>query len=95
VTRASLREWWLHLAHPNTAFEYPDTDGTTITDPSQGIWCCPAINGVNSHKRCNASGCPAGSVFTQEMGSPPFRDTAADGDESEDLFAFCFANGGS
>jgi V8-like Glu-specific endopeptidase len=86
--------WWLNMVHPNNAFEYPDTDGSSLTDPAQGN-CCPWINGVNSHKRCNQAGCPPGSVFTQEMGSPQFDNTAADGDESEDVFADCFNNGGS
>jgi V8-like Glu-specific endopeptidase len=91
--------WWISLRHPNAAFDYGDTDGSGETDPpSFGIGAAsggPYINGVNSHKRCNAANCPAGSIFTQEMGSPQFRNTAADGDESEDVFAACFGNGGT
>ncbi len=63
-----------------------------------GSRCCPlinVINGVNSHKRCTQSGCPSGSVFTKEMGSPQFRNTTGDNNESEDVFAVCFTNGGS
>ncbi|MND07009.1 hypothetical protein D3C83_287500 [compost metagenome] len=55
------------------------------------------MNGVNSHKRCvgNCQSPPTTTtgVFWQEMTSPPFRNTAA-GDETEDNFAVCFANGG-
>jgi len=88
--------WWLSLRHPDGSFERPDTDGSLDTDPFQAAaFPGPYINGVNSHKRCNAGGCPAGSIFTQEMGSPQFRNTAPDGDESEDLHQFCFSNGGT
>ena len=83
--------WWLNLRHPTA--EVADTDGSDITDPAQGQ-CCPWINGVNSHKRCTTAGCPAGTVFTQEQGSPQFRNTAGDNNESEDVFAVCFSNGG-
>jgi V8-like Glu-specific endopeptidase len=83
--------WWLNVRAPSG--EVADTDGSGITDPAQGN-CCPWINGVNSHKRCTAAGCPPGFVFTQEMGSPPFRNTAGDNNESEDVFAVCFSNGG-
>jgi len=84
--------WWLNHVHNNT--ELADTDGSSLTDPAQGQ-CCPWINGVNSHKRCTQSGCPAGSIFTQEMGSPQFRNTSGDNNESEDVFAVCFNNGGT
>jgi V8-like Glu-specific endopeptidase len=91
--------WWISLRHPNGGFDYGDTDGSAVTDPpSFGVGLPaggPLINGVNSHKRCNAQGCPAGSIFTQEMGSPQFMNTAADSDESEDIFAACFADGGT
>lgn len=83
--------WWLSHTHANV--EFADTDGSGITDPGQGG--TPLLNGVNSHKRCTAAGCPAGTVFTQEMGSPQFRSTTADINESEDVFAVCFANGGT
>lgn len=84
--------WWLNQRHASV--EYADTDGSSLTDPGQGS-CCPWINGVNSHKRCNATGCPPPSIFTQEMGSPPFMSTVADVDESEDVFNVCFTNGGT
>jgi hypothetical protein len=83
--------WWLNLRAPS--LEVADTDGSEITDPGQGM-SGPLLNGVNSHKRCNTAGCPAGSLFTQEMGSPPFRATNNDSNESEDVFAMCFNNGG-
>jgi len=84
--------WWIGQRHENLAFEYADTDGSWITDPGQGGG--PYINGLNSHKRCNAAGCPPGSIFTQEQGSPPFLDTAA-GDDAASTHAACLANGGS
>ena len=65
-----------------------------LTDPSQGP-ASPFLNGINSHKRCTAAGCPPGTVFTQEMGSPQFRSAANDNNDSEDIFAICFANGGT
>jgi hypothetical protein len=90
--------WWISHRHPNAAFDYGDSDGSALTDPpSFGVLAAsggPYINGVNSHKRCNAGGCPAGSVFTQEMGSPQFLNSA-DTDEFEDRVGLCFANGGS
>lgn len=86
--------WWINHTHSYT--EFADTDGSSLTDPGQASGnCCPWINGVNSHKRCSQAGCPAGSVFTQEMGSPQFRNTSSDNNESEDVFALCFANGGT
>jgi V8-like Glu-specific endopeptidase len=84
--------WWFNMTHSNV--EFADTDGSNLTDPFQGGGS-PLINGVNSHKRCSQAGCPAGSIFTQEMGSPQFRSTAGDINESEDVFAVCFANGGT
>jgi hypothetical protein len=42
---------------------------------------------VNSHKRCTQAGCPAGSILTLEMGSPPFT-TEAGG--SNDFLSFLF-----
>jgi len=42
-------------------------------------------DGLNSHKRCTAAGCPPGSVLDNEMGSPPFTNEAGG---SEDFFAF-------
>jgi hypothetical protein len=83
--------WWINMVYGAT--EFPDTDGSNITDPSQGT-AVPLINGINSHKRCSKAGCAAG-IFTQEMGSPPFRNTTGDANESEDVFAKCFNNGGT
>ncbi len=85
--------WWINHTHSNV--EIADTDASSVTDPNQGGGTSPWLNGVNSHKRCNAGGCPAGSLFTQEMGSPQFRNTAADNNETEDVFAACFNNGGT
>jgi hypothetical protein len=77
----------------NPGDEFPDTDGTLSTDPGN-LW----IAGVNSHKRCvgDCSSPPTTTtgVFWQEMSSPPFLNTAAP-DESEDILAVCFANGGT
>ncbi|MGH2400759.1 MAG: trypsin-like serine peptidase, partial [bacterium] len=84
--------WWINHTHSNV--EIADTDGSALTDPAQGN-TAPWINGVNSHKRCTTGGCPAGTVFTQEMGSPQFRNTVGDINESEDVFAACFNNGGT
>lgn len=86
--------WWLNMVNANVALEFPDTDGSIVTDPAQ-MNCCPWINGVNSHKRCNQNGCPSTSIFSQEMGSPQFRNTANDINESEDVFTVCFNNGGA
>ena len=82
--------WWMSVGHDT--YEYPDTDGSWATDP--GAPGGPYLNGVNSHKRC-VNGCftpPTASAgtFWQEMGSPQFRGTAGDTDESEDNFAVCF-----
>jgi V8-like Glu-specific endopeptidase len=85
--------WWINHTHGNV--EIAGTDASQITDPNQGGGSAPWLNGVNSHKRCTAAGCPAGTVFTQEMGSPQFRNTLADNNESEDVFAACFNNGGT
>lgn len=72
--------------------ETADTDGSIATDPGTN-W----VTGVNSHKRCltNCNNPPTAvnGVFWQEMTSPPFMNTAA-ADESEDIIAVCFANGG-
>ena len=82
--------WILGFNHASA--EFADTDGSIETDPG-GNW----VNGVNSHKRCvgNCQSPPTTTtgVFWQEMTSPPFRNTAA-GDETEDNFQVCFANGG-
>ena len=72
--------------------ETADTDGSIATDPGTN-W----VTGVNSHKRCltncNTPPTAVNGVFWQEMTSPPFMNTAA-ADESEDIIAVCFANGG-
>lgn len=86
---ASGGPWWFGMTHKTA--EYPDTDGSNITDPYTTGG--PYLNGVNSHKRCTQAGCPAGSVFTQEMGSPQFTYTDSDGAKS--VFDRCFNNGGS
>lgn len=89
---ASGGGWFLGWRAPGA--ETVDTDGSSITDPpgTNG----PAINGVNSHKRCvvNCNNPPSASagVFWQEMTSPPFLSTvAADGD-SEEIFSVCLAH---
>ena len=63
--------WWLNLTSDRV--EIAAVDSSPITDPARGNGA-PWINGVNSHKRCSQSGCPAGLVFTHEMGSPQFRE---------------------
>jgi hypothetical protein len=82
--------WFLAWRGPNG--EISDTDANNNTDP---LGSGPYINGVNSHKRCvTHCGSPptAGAgVFWQEMGSPPFMNTAA-GAESEDIFAVCLSH---
>jgi V8-like Glu-specific endopeptidase len=87
--------WWLSHRHPNAGIEFGDTDGSNLTDPGQGGG--PFANGLNSHKRCNAAGCPAGSIFTQEMGSPQFLDDGAGGDLTAilDVYNACAGAGGS
>ncbi len=87
--------WWLNYNHPWQNF--PDVDGSSITDPMQTSAAAspPYINGVNSHRACSQAGCPPGSVYLSEMGSPEFHSSDGDGDESEDVFALCFSNGGS
>lgn len=85
--------WFLSWRSPGE--ERADTDGSNATDPA-GAANGPFINGVNSHKRCrttcaNPPSTTAG-VFWQEMTSPPFRSTAPDGGESEDVFAVCLAD---
>lgn len=89
--------WWMSVRH-RTA-EYNDTDGFSHTDPPGCSNCVPGgpyINGVNSHKRCkNSCFTPPTSdagTYWQEMGSPQFRSTPGDGDESEDIFSVCFNN---
>jgi V8-like Glu-specific endopeptidase len=84
--------WWLNMR--SSLKEYADTDRSSVTDPSQGDVVL-LLTGVNSRKRCTQSGCPSGSVFTQEMGSPQFRNTTGDNNQSEDVFAVCFTNGES
>jgi len=86
--------WWLNFNEGGT--EIAPVDASGVTDPNQSSSTAPApwINGVNSHKRCTQSGCPAGSVFLDEMGSPQFRNTTTDNNESEDVFAACFNSGG-
>jgi hypothetical protein len=80
------------MACSNT--EYADTDGSNLTDPFQGH-PPPLLNGINSHKRCIQAGCPVGSIVTQEMGSPQFRNSDSDHHESEDVFGVCLTGGPS
>jgi V8-like Glu-specific endopeptidase len=87
--------WWISMRHPNWSNEYADTDGSDWTDPGQWLSTGPFINGVNSHRRCTQDGCPPGTMYTQEMGSPKFINTTYGTDESEDIFAACFSIGGS
>jgi V8-like Glu-specific endopeptidase len=71
--------------------ETADTDASGATDPGSN-W----VNGVNSHKRClvncNTPPTTTNGVFWQEITSPPFRNTAADNNESEDVIALCLAH---
>jgi V8-like Glu-specific endopeptidase len=70
--------------------ETRDTDASSTTDPGNN-W----VNGINSHKRClNHCGGPNldGGIFWQEMSSPPFRRTATDINESEDVIVVCRAH---
>ena len=86
--------WWLSISH-RTA-EYADTDHLGTTDPpgSAGIPGGPYLNGVNTHKRCATNcGTPPTTttgVFWQELASSQFLSSGA-ADESEDIFASCFA----
>jgi hypothetical protein len=80
--------WWLNFTGP---VEIAAADTSSITDPGQGS-PSPWINGVNSHKRCTATGCPAGTLFLDEMGSPQFLSSASDNNDSEDVFAVCLAH---
>jgi hypothetical protein len=95
--------WWVSMRgtggsvdvpHSSDYPEYPDVDGSDMTDPFQGGRDGPFLNGINSHSRCALSGCPPGSIFLSETGSPQFRNTASDDDESEDVFKACFDHGG-
>ena len=77
--------WWLNFVGQ---VEIAAVDASPITDPAQGN-SAPWINGVNSHKRCTQAGCPDASIFKNEMGSPQFRLSATDNNDSEDVFAIC------
>ena len=83
--------WILGYANGSAGAEAPDVDGASGTDP--GFF---AVNGVNSHKRCsvNCSSPPTATVgvFWNEMTSPRFRSDPNDGQDSEDVFAVCFAD---
>lgn len=77
--------WWFGIRHKNTSFNYAPLDNSNLTDPPRTLSeqrGGPFINGVNSHRR---------SGWVNEMGSPQFTNTAA-GDDSEDVFAACYAN---
>jgi hypothetical protein len=78
--------WLLGLRHPRD--EYPDADGSNITDPfAQGG---PYVNGVNSHGRVMG-----GVVFKSEMGSPIFTSSPSDARDALDIINACYANGGN
>jgi hypothetical protein len=77
--------WWLNFRGP---VEIAAVDSSPITDPAQGN-SSPALNGVNSHKRCSSFGCIDGSMFIDEMGSPQFINSTSDINDSEDVFAIC------
>lgn len=85
--------WFLSWRHPST--EYPDTDGSAVTDPA-GARNGPYLNGVNSHSRCRSNcGDPptaTSGVFWQEMGSPQFLSSASDAQDASDVFGYCFDN---
>ncbi|MGF1615707.1 MAG: trypsin-like serine peptidase [Gammaproteobacteria bacterium] len=85
--------WWLNMTHPDSAKEIDDTDDSPLTDPPGLVTSTPLINGVVSHSRCQGL-CTAETEFSQELGSPPFRSTEDDPDESEDVFQACFVAGG-
>jgi V8-like Glu-specific endopeptidase len=80
--------WWLNFVG---GVEIAPVDSSPITDPAQGAGA-PWINGINSHKRCSQSGCPASSIFVDEMGSPQFRLSSSDNNDSEDVFRICLAH---
>jgi hypothetical protein len=82
--------WMLGMAHLDGTKEAPDTDQSSVTDPT-GL--TPWIYGVVSHSRCLGP-CSPETIFTQELGSPPFRSSEVDVDESEDVFHACFVAGG-
>ncbi len=92
LTGGSSGGSWV-LGWNNPGNEFADTDASAATDPGN-LW----VTGVNSHKRClvncNTPPTNVNGVFWQEMSSPPFMNTAA-ADESEDIIAVCFANGGT
>jgi hypothetical protein len=96
--------WWVSMRGTSNTFdpstsreypEYPDVDGSNITDPFQEAKEGPFLNGINSHSRCTLEGCPTGSIFLSEMGSPQFRNTESDEGESEDVFQACFDHDGA
>jgi len=74
--------WLLGLRHP--VDEYPDTDGSNITDPYAQAG--PFVNGVNSTKR---------NGYLSEMSSPQFTSSASDPRDVLDVINACFANGGN
>lgn len=94
--------WWMSVKHKGANAEYNDTDGGAYPTDPPGCGtidnpCVPGgpyLNGLNSHKRC-LHDCwkpvATAGIFFQEFGSPQFRNTTADNDETEDIFAVCFA----
>ncbi len=85
--------WWFGSLHPNSAYNYADTDGVFFTGWVGGG---PYIAGLNSHKRClvNCTVPPSSTegTFWQEMGSPVFTSNPSDGGDSEDVFANCLTH---
>jgi V8-like Glu-specific endopeptidase len=84
--------WILGYANGSAGAEFGDVDGNSQTDP--GFF---AVNGVNSHKRCatncNSPPTTTTGIFWDEMSSPRFTSTGgADINDSEAVFARCFAN---
>lgn len=92
--------WWLNLAHASKEWQAVDSSG--VTDPFQRTTpgpggSSPYLNGVYSHKRCAGGSCASppsttAGMFWNEMGAAEFRRTSGNGDESEDVFATCYAN---
>ena len=91
--------WWLNIGHGTNGVEVADVDGSNVTDPFQNSGT-PALNGVNSHKRCAGTHCntpPSASngLFWSEMGSPVFASSGSDNNDARDIFNRCAANGGT
>jgi hypothetical protein len=90
---ASGGPWWINMSHANPQLEYPpiSSEGSSIANPGKGEYFQPLLNGINSHKRAFIDSQGFISFFSLEMGSPIFRDTPEDPDESADVFRRCLA----